>query len=209
MYVHTFDEEQKSILGLLNGIEIVQDFYLAGGTALALQYGHRQSMDFDFFKEEPFDIDKVLRQLSKAVEKGNIEVRTKQESTLLCYIDDISCSFFRYPYPLLQNTLQFNNINLASAADIAAMKISAISTRGTKRDFVDLFFICQRDYSLREVLDFFQEKFQVVKHDLYHVYKSLSYFEDAERDVMPQMYEKADWKEIKTFFNEQVDVLMK
>lgn len=207
MHVHIFDEKQKSVLELLDQLELVQDFYLAGGTALALQYGHRQSVDFDFFKENPFAVDRVV---SKVSQLADIEIRQKQENTLLILIEDISCSFFRYPYPLLCETLDFRkNIKLAAIPDIAAMKVSAISTRGTKRDFVDLFFVCKKDYSLKEVLKFYQEKFKVLNHDLYHVYKSLMYFEDAEVDVLPTMYEKINWNEIKSYFTQKVSELMK
>jgi hypothetical protein len=188
-------------------VEIVNDFYLAGGTALALQYGHRESVDFDFFREQPFGVEVVLNALN---EKTKTEVRVKQENTLLVLINDITCSFFRYPYPMLRQTLDFKkNVKLASTPDIAAMKISAMSIRGTKRDFVDLFFICKREFRLSEVLQFYQKKFGQWNDDMYHVYKSLTYFNDAEGDPMPVMFERTDWKEVKTFFQNEFTQLMK
>ncbi len=206
MHVDILTEKQKSILEILSEIDIVGDFYLAGGTALGLQYGHRQSIDFDFFKEEPFLVDDVLSELKQ---KGKLEIRKKLENTLLILFDGISCSFFKYPYPLLNKTIEFKkHIQLASIPDLASMKISAISTRGTKRDFVDLYFICKNKYSLAEVLNFFQYRFKVFDHDLYHVYKSLIYFDDAEQDVMPEIYEKTNWNEIKAFFKKQINELM-
>jgi len=207
MHTHIFTENQKSVLELLSQLEIVSGFYLAGGTALALHFGHRQSLDFDFFKEQPFVIDAVLNKLNQMAET---DVRVKEENTLLILIEGISCSFFRYPYPLLREKFDFRkNVKLASTADIAAMKISAISTRGTKRDFVDLFFICEKEYSLQEVLKFYQEKFKVWNHDLYHVYKSLMYFGDAEDDAMPVMYVETNWNTIKNFFENQAKELMR
>lgn len=206
MHVDLLNEEQKSVLELLSSLDIVNDFYLAGGTALALQYGHRESVDFDFFKEQSFDVKRVIDVFSQ-IEK--IDVRVEKEDTLYFLLNNISCSFFKYPYPLLFDTLDLNGaVKLASVGDIAAMKISAISTRGTKRDFVDLFFICQRDYSLSEVISLFEEKFKMVTYDMYHTYKSLMYFVDAEKDAISKMYEKANWNEIKTFFTKEVNKLM-
>lgn len=117
--------------------------------------------------------------------------------------------FYWLPYPLLEETIGFRqNLSLASVADIAAMKVSAISARGTKRGFVDLFYICQRDYSLIEVLKFFKEKFSQQNYELYHVLRSLTYFGDAEGDDMPIMYTRTDWQEIKTYFSEEISKFM-
>lgn len=202
MHERILDEKQKSVLELLDSLEIVRDFYLAGGTALALQYGHRESVDFDFFKEETFDSAAVLEALRK---RAKPEIRLQEERTLLFFLEGISCSFIGYPYPLLKETIGFRqNLSLASVADIAAMKVSAISARGTKRDFVDLFYICQRDYSLTEALTFFKEK----NYELYHVLRSLTYFGDAEGDDMPIMYTRTDWQEIKTYFSEGISKFM-
>lgn len=152
------------------------------------------------------NVDEIINQFKEIIK---IEVRVKKADTLLFYIEAISCSFFKYPYPLLRAVLPLQGtISLASVADIAAMKISAISTRGTKRDFVDLYFVCQKNFTLREVLNFYQKKFGVLNHDLYHVFRSLIYFEDADRDPMPVMFEKANWRKIKSFFNEEVKKLM-
>lgn len=206
MHTHILGEKQVFVLGILNQMQFIQKFYLAGGTALALRYGHRESVDFDFFTETPFSTEEILNQLS---EKIIPKIQYQNKNTLGLLIEEVTCSFFLYKYPLLNYFLDFSNkIKLTSVPDIAAMKIAAISGRGKKRDFIDLHFICQRDYSLREVLKFYQKKYEILNHDLYHVYKSLIYFEDAELDPIPKMLEKADWEEIKTFFNKQIDKLM-
>lgn len=205
MYTNILTEKQKSVLELLDTIPLIQDFYLAGGTALALFYGHRESIDFDFFKEESFVVDEVIDTI---IQKNNVKIKFKKPDTLLLSINEISCSFFKYPYPLLKGTLKFKNcFNLASIEDIAAMKISAISTRGTKRDFIDLYFICNKDFSLQEIIKFYQKKFTVLNHELYHIYRSLIYFDDAESDPMPNMFEKVEWKEVKEFFQKETKKL--
>lgn len=207
MFRHILTEKQVFVLGILNQMQFIQEFYLAGGTALALQYGHRESVDFDFFTETPFTTEEILNQLT---EKITPQLEYENKNTLGLLIEEVTCSFFLYKYPILSDFLDFSNqIKLTSIPDIAAMKIAAISGRGKKRDFVDLYFICKKDYSLKEIIKLYQKKYEILNHDLYHVYKSMIYFEDAELDPMPRMYEKSDWKEIKTFFNKQLDELMK
>jgi predicted nucleotidyltransferase component of viral defense system len=186
-------------------MQFIRNFYLAGGTALALQYGHRESVDFDFFTESPFESDDIIDQLS---EKCKPKLNYKSKNTLGLWIEDVTCTFFLYKYPILEDFLLFDQIKLIRVADIAAMKIAAISGRGKKRDFIDLFFICRRNYPLQEVLKLYQKKYEILNHDLYHVYMSLMYFEDAERDAMPQMFVDTNWEEVKAFFKDQIKKLM-
>ena len=111
-------------------------------------------------------------------------------------------SFFKYPYPLLFKPLPFKGVNIAHVFDIACMKIVAISERGTKRDFIDLYFICKTN-PLDEMFELFRKKYQLVKYNIIHILKSLVYFEDAENDPEPQMIEKVDWEEVKNFFEKE------
>jgi predicted nucleotidyltransferase component of viral defense system len=188
-------------------MQFIQKFYLAGGTALALQYGHRESVDFDFFTETPFSTEEILNQLNEKI-KPKLEYQNK--NTLGVLIEEVTCSFFLYKYPILSDFIDFSNqIKLTGIQDIAAMKIAAISGRGKKRDFIDLYFICKKHCSLKEIIKLYQKKYEILNHDLYHVYKSLIYFEDAELDPMPKMYEKTEWEEIKAFFNKHISELMK
>ncbi|MFQ5637472.1 MAG: nucleotidyl transferase AbiEii/AbiGii toxin family protein [bacterium] len=198
--------KQVVILELLNKMEFVTDFYLAGGTALALQYGHRESVDFDFFAENPFSTDAIFRELSK---NEPITLNFKSETTLGVLIKGVTCTFFLYQYPILERFVNFSpQIKLTAIPDLAAMKVAAISDRGKKRDFIDLYFICQTDHSLKEVVEFYQKKYEVFNQDLYHIYKSLIYFDDAEPDSIPVMYEETDWDEIKSYFIKEVTKLM-
>lgn len=118
-------------------------------------------------------------------------------------------SFFTYEYPILHEFIDFKNrLKLASVPDISAMKVAAISDRGKKRNFIDLYFICQKDNSLKEAIDFYGKKYDVFGSDLYHVYTSLIYFKDTEKDEMPHMFEKTDWEQIKSYFTEEVSKLV-
>ncbi|MBU2632561.1 nucleotidyl transferase AbiEii/AbiGii toxin family protein, partial [Patescibacteria group bacterium] len=109
-----------------------------------------------------------------------------------------------YKYPLLEKTMPFEGIQLASLADIAAMKIHAIEERGTRRDFVDAYFLSKK-YSLEDMLDFYQNKYAVLENHLYSILRSLDYFEDAEQEKqMPQMLTEVSWEEVKEYFRKEI-----
>ena len=118
-------------------------------------------------------------------------------------------SFFYYNYPLISPTVDFDGINLASKQDIAAMKINALESRGTKRDFVDLFFLA-KDYSFEQMLDFYNQKYKVLEDHLYSIVRSFDYFEDAEHESqMPRMLIPIDWEDVKAFFRKEAKRLTK
>ena len=116
-------------------------------------------------------------------------------------------SIFYYKYPLLEQTTSFEEIKLASLSDIAAMKINAIEDRGTRRDFVDVYFL-SKNYTLEEMLGFYQKKYSVLEDHLYSILRSLDYFEDAEQEKqMPQMLVSVAWEEIKEYFRKETNKL--
>lgn len=195
----------------LRAIKLISDFpeiknsYLAGGTALALQLGHRISVDLDFFAQEEFDEAEIatkLASLSKFVAEGTAKW------TVWGKIGQTRFSLFYYEYPLLEPPSSFEKIRLASLVDIAAMKIHAIEDRGTKRDFVDVYFLSQK-YSLEEMLGFYQKKYSVLEDHLYSILRSLDYFEDAEKEnQMPKMLIDVNWEEIKKYFQKETHRLI-
>lgn len=198
--------EQSQALAILSEMDFIQDFYLVGGTALALQYGHRESVDFDFCTDAPFSPDRVSKVLNS---KGMSQVNDKEDGTLNVIFEEVSCSFLLYEYPVLNQFVSFQQgLRLASVADLAAMKVAAIAGRGRKRDFIDLYFICKRDYPLTEVLGLFNTKYESLNQSLYHVHKSLVYFADADPDETPKMFEQDTWEEIKQFFEDEVAQIM-
>ncbi|MBL7957539.1 MAG: nucleotidyl transferase AbiEii/AbiGii toxin family protein [Flavobacteriales bacterium] len=154
-----------------------EGFYLAGGTALALQIGHRDSIDFDFFKEGGFDADQLFDRLRAATDLPIVKVQ-EERNTLGVVIDaDIKVSFMRYPYSLLKPLLRADHMDLASLADIGCMKLSAITGRGTMKDYVDLYFILQR-MPLQELLALCALKLPQL--DRGFILKALAYFDDLE-----------------------------
>lgn len=169
---------------------------LAGGTALALRLGHRLSRDFDFFNAQPFDEEVLLNGLKDV---GNFSVVSKGRKTLHLHISGIKARFLGYQYPMLFPFESFLQAQIADAGDIACVKISAISGRGSKRDFVDLYVIAKR-YGLAYLLDPFKNKYSQIDFNLVHALKSMTYFKDAEKEPMPKMLIDISWDEITEFF---------
>lgn len=184
----------------LAGVEALRNFYLAGGTALALHLGHRRSVDLDFFSVDPFNEDMLVATLQALPE---LSILAKSTQTLHLHVSGIKLSFIGYSYPLLFPLEQFRGLAVADARDIACMKLSALASRGSRRDFVDLYVAAQR-YALPQLLQFFQRKFVQANYSVVHVQKSLVYFVDAEKEPMPAMLLPLSWEEVKAFFVREV-----
>ncbi len=188
----------QSLLSNLGSASFASSFYLAGGTGLALRFGHRRSVDFDFFSREIFNEEAMLTLLKKY----SPSVLSQAPSTLHLLLQEIKVSFIGYPYPLLFPTNRFSGVNVADARDIACMKLSAIASRGTRRDFVDL-YLAAKAYSLQEILVFFARKYAGIEYNRLHLLKSLSYFDDAEADPPLAMLTEISWAEVKDFFTRE------
>lgn len=203
MFEQAISETTKRNLEILSQVQIVGQFYLAGGTAAALQLGYRISEDLDFFSREEFSSDNIANLLRS---KGKLIIDKKMSDTLLGNFSGTKISFFHYPYPTLHEFSSFLSVNLASLVDIACMKIDTIASRGLKRDFVDLYFIMEdRNYKLDQLLAFFQEKYSGAEYNLNHIKKSLTYFDEADGEPGPKMLIKGfSWQKIKFFFQSEV-----
>lgn len=192
-------KETRSNLELLNKANILDNFYLAGGTGLALQIKHRLSIDLDFFTEKDINIKALMDRLQ---ELGEITVSKEAENTLNGTFNKTEIMFLKYAYPLLFPLKEVEGIIIADSRDIGCMKISAVSSRGTKKDFIDLFFICKNIIDFKELLELFKKKYKDVDYNMIHILKSLVYFDDAEKDPMPKMLTPVSWNKVKEFFYE-------
>lgn len=201
MFEKTLIRGARENLALLGNLDILKNAYLAGGTALALQLGHRISVDFDFFTTEEFKPKDFSAKLS---ELGSFVEEQADKGTVLGTFEGVRLSLFVYKYPLIAPLLKYLLLNISDIRDIAAMKIDAVATRGMKRDFIDLYFICRSGYELTEILRFYDKKYGKLASNLIHVQKSLVFFDDAEPDEMPTMLEKVEWEEVKTYFEAEV-----
>ncbi|MBK8705252.1 MAG: nucleotidyl transferase AbiEii/AbiGii toxin family protein [Saprospiraceae bacterium] len=168
-------------------------FNLVGGTALSLQIGHRKSIDLDMFPQSDFEADTMLKHLDEAGYEP--QVRHLQKQTLIAEIQGIKVDFIRFRYPFAQDILVMDGIRMANIKDIACMKIDAIMGRGRKKDFFDLYFLLQR-FSLTDMMSWYAQMF---KHStLFHVYKSLIWFDDADLDgELDVMDKKVNWEKVK------------
>ncbi len=182
-----------------------QGWYLAGGTALALQTGHRSSVDLDFFiQQKDFDEAKLE---NNALSLGNWRTDSIDKGTMYGVFHKAKVSFIAYPFfhpsPIAKT---FGTINLVSSDDIAVMKIIAVSQRGKKRDFVDLYWYCHNIGTLQDILARVPKQYPQ-EHNFSHILKSLTFFDDAEADPMPLVNFTVTWKEVKAYFLKEVPAL--
>ena len=177
----------------------LKDCRLVGGTALALQYGHRESVDLDFFGSFGDEKDKMYTVLQQYAEVRKI----KDGSNIkIFFLDDVKVDFVNYSiYPWIDDAVEEDGLRLASPKDIAAMKINAIEGRGSKKDFIDIYFLLKH-YSLEELLKFYSQKYP--NYSIFRALMSLTYFVDADSKEPPTMFEEVTWEEIKAFIKQQV-----
>lgn len=176
MHYEALNEKRRALLPALGSFK--KDFYLAGGTALALQIGHRTSIDFDFFTEKNFDTEELYEHIHEVLGEA---VRTQESQNTLAVVvqDDVRVSFMKYRYPLLDSCIDTENLRLASLPDIGCMKLSAIVSRSELKDYVDLFFILKQ-LSLAALLIKLAEKIPSLDQNL--VLKALVSFDDIQME---------------------------
>ena len=203
-------EAQRRALDRLKSVPRMADFYLAGGTAVAVHLGHRLSVDLDFFSVRPdVDLDAVRDSVRHAFAEASTVAQTDAAVQLLC--DGAPIDLVRYPYPPLRAIERTaDGIAVASLLDLAAMKLGALSRRGLRRDFWDLAEIVRRGgVTLEEACRAYRERYGVAEADLYHVLRSLTWFEDAERDpAYPAGLIEAGWRDIQAFFLREAPKLL-
>jgi predicted nucleotidyltransferase component of viral defense system len=199
MFTKTLLPDTIRALKLVSNISIVKKSYLAGGTALALQIGHRISVDLDFFTPLVFDERTLSGELSRLSEYKEAGMAWR---TVWGKIANTKFSLFYYQYPLIKKTILFEGIQILSKEDIAAMKIHAMEDRGTKRDFIDLYFLT-KEFTLEQMLTFYDQKYGTLEDHLYTILRSMNYFVDADIDSMPEMLIKTDWGKVKEYFEKE------
>ena len=201
MFYDILDKKRIAILPLLK--EFKEDFYLVGGTALALQTGHRDSIDFDFFCQEDINTQKLFEKVKEVFKEQKVLKTQDEKNTLTVLIDKtIEVSFFSYKYNLVGELVEEPNLKLASVLDIGCMKLSAITSRGISKDYIDLYYILQ-DIDLNYLLDKSAEKFPDLDRNL--ILKSLVYFNDIEVEPIKFKHNKdIDFEKVKIFLRKKV-----
>ncbi|MCX7967929.1 MAG: nucleotidyl transferase AbiEii/AbiGii toxin family protein, partial [Armatimonadetes bacterium] len=200
MFVQALPQPARSLLEKLGRQKWMRNFYLAGGSGAALHLGHRVSEDLDFFAQRDLSTSKLIQRLKRP---NKFELQTEAWEIVTGILCDVRVSFFTYSYPLVEPPKKLFGVNVASLADIGLMKLIAISQRGSRRDFVDLFFICQV-MPLERLMALLPKKYVGVKYSLNHILRSLVYFADAETEPMPKMIRSIRWSKVKRFFENEV-----
>ncbi len=202
MHPEILTADQQSALAVLSQVQAVRSFYLAGDTALALHLGHRESVDFDFFRTTGFAPQELVNHLPAP---PPLQVVQAERDTLTVVFRGVKTSFFGYPHGLIRPLIVGpSGVSVADVADIAPMKLAAIAGRGARKDFVGLYCICRQCFPLREAIALMAAKFPATQYDLYHLLRSLVYFADAETDPMPRLRQPVTWEQIKKFFIAEV-----
>ena len=184
----------------LTALPMLSDTRLVGGTALALQLGHRRSVDLDFFGCVSTDTNSVIAELNKI---GRVGIISCTETIRRLTIDDVKVDIVDYSdVPWIDGAVVSDNLRLASLRDIAAMKMNAIVGRGSRKDFVDLYFLLQH-FSFSDIMDCYKQKYPAGTD--YRAMMSSVYFKDAEIQPMPEMFSEATWDMMKSFIKRTVD----
>ena len=175
MHLNILNSRQLKIFPQLIFLEKL-GFYMAGGTALALQLGHRTSLDFDFYNIKHFSSSDLYNKIEN-IFKYNSEKISTAKDTLLCLVSEVDMSFFWYSHKLIDNPIKVKGVLLASLQDIAAMKLIAISSRPAQRDYIDIFYLLKK-FTLEEMFAFGYKKYPNFNH--YLALRALTFFKDLE-----------------------------
>jgi hypothetical protein len=203
LYPNVLSSRQHKTILRLGPVLAEKGIYLAGGTAIAIQLGHRRSVDLNWFSQRKVgDPAQLAQQLQN--QSFPLHVIGFDQGTLYARLWGVRVSLLDYRYPLLRRLISWpgTEITLASMPDLAAMKLLAVAQRGSKKDFVDLYALGRSGLSLRQMLRYYQKKYSV--SDIAHLLYSLAYFDDADHERMPTMIWKAKWSDIKATLQQWV-----
>jgi hypothetical protein len=205
LHLATVEPRTISLLEQIQAIPAFSGYRLVGGTALALIMGHRKSVDLDLFCYGSFNSDIVVESLRT----NSFVITGLQISEVYAggYIEGIKVDFVKEFDNWLKPARQAGKILLADMEDLAPMKLKAVTKRGRKRDFVDLYYLLQH-FSVSELLALYKRR--TGQEEIIHVITSMTYFEDAENDEMPYMVTKdPDWNSMKQKIKDEVLNYMK
>ena len=206
MFYNILDEKRLAILPLLKNFK--DDYYLAGGTGLALQLGHRDSIDFDFFSQEDINTENLFSRIAEILNSHKIVKVQEEKNSLAVFIDEnIKLSFLSYKYKLIGELVNEENLKIASILDIACMKLAAIVSRAANKDYIDLYFIL-KTFSLKEIIEKLNEKMPSLDANL--ALKSLVYFKDISTEPIKfKNNNNVSLEAVENFLKEKVSDLNK
>ena len=191
LYYNILTKDTLDILKAIQSNPFFDGLRLVGGTSLALQYGHRLSIDLDFFGNWTHDTSEIEMEL---IGLGEFKALKNSKSINVYTLNSVKIDFVDYPYSWLEEAIRTDGLTLAAEKDIAAMKLAAICGRGTKKDFIDLYFLLEH-FSIEQIMSYYTQKFP--QASIYLVLKSMVYFDDAEHEESPVMLKQVPWAMVK------------
>ena len=192
LYSHTVEPGTLELLKKLSSEPALAHNFLVGGTSLALQIGHRQSVDLDLFTHFPFDAVQLLEYLQQ---RYQVQPLTVNNTIFITVIEGIKVDVVHFRYPFAFPLIEVDGLRLADMRDIAPMKLDAVTKRGTKKDFFDMYYLFER-FEPTQILEWYDQMFH--HSTSFHVIRSLTYFEDAELAEMPLIFDdKVTWESVK------------
>ena len=193
--------KSQKVFNILAKMPIWHDFYIGGGTGLILRFEHRISADFDLFSPTnrlSSPERRIIHQLLK--KSGKTIVESTREGSFRVTFEGVTLGFFHYDYPIMAPLEKFGLTKVASLEDIALMKIAAIIGRGSKKDFIDVYFILKNNVGLPKLLKLSRKKFSHVRDVAIQALQALVYFDDADAEPIPKMTKRIDWQIVKSFY---------
>lgn len=180
------------------------NFYLAGGTGLALHLGHRFSIDLDYFSSHKGSVNSAERaELREALDDPTLSITYDKDTTFVANWQGVGLSFFRLNlYPLAQPPYLLEGVPVATLEEIGAMKLAAIIDRGTRKDIVDLYFLLLHT-SLEELFKVASVKYATIRSFAISAVRGMAYFADAENLPMPQMIDRTPWLKMRKFLEQK------
>lgn len=201
------DERALTVLKKIQALEELKDFYLVGGTALALQRGHRKSVDLDLFSQSDFDNTRIIQIFKKEFGDTFVYEGGQEKFSIFSFISDVKVDLIRYPHPIIGEPVITESIRMFSMKDISAMKVQAIYGRAVKKDFWDIAELFEL-FSLKEVINFHSQKFPS-NQILISIPQALIYFEEAEQSEEPISLKGQNWLQIKKRIAKKVNEFLK
>jgi len=203
MHPEAIKSEQKKIFKKLKNF---QEYYLAGGTALALQIGHRISIDFDFFSEKEIP-QSLLPKIRRIFKEHKLKVEVNNPEQLTVNLKGVNLTFLKYPFPLIFKLTEYQGVKLLSVPEIAATKAYTIGQRATLKDYVDLYFILkEKHFSLEKIIAISKKKFKGEFNQRLFL-EQLIYLEDVEEMEIEFLREKPTKRQLQKFFEKEVSKL--
>lgn len=199
LHYETIEHNTLELLKRLQSLPCLKNTRLVGGTSLALQIGHRKSVDLDLFGNIECDIDELKEAICSC---GTTTVLKDSTNIHIYTVNGVKVDIVNYKYPWLEDAYIEYGVVLAKLPDIASMKVNAVIGRGTRKDFIDLAHL-MKVYSLSQILNFYFRKYP--EASMFLAAKSMAYFADAEEDPMPYMFTEETWDDIKAYISKQYE----